>query len=325
MNKKENKMIRITKFCNEHNFSVKKFINIFIEQGVLNKDELNTFSVNSKYKNIGKQEKDVDGNFFLLINEKEVLRYISEKKLKNTLYLKDDEKKFSQLTDISSKKDRFLKLKSKTLIFLDFEAKNQEYSECGIIIAKNGKVLTKKYLIDENICDNEKIEKIVKSNELNGVKTIKNQKEKLDVVLKKYIKENSIIVSHNSNSERKILQKLNIDVTNIEFICTEKFSEGFINFISIDNKIKSPNLLELANFFGIKLNLSLIHTAFYDSYICYEIFKKYNEMLLLNNMKDFPINFNIKQKCIKLSTRKEKLEKKKIRKSYIENYMSNIS
>ena len=51
-------------------------------------------------------------------------------------------------------------------------------------------------------------EKIVKSNELNGVKTIKNQKEKLDVVLKKYIKENSIIVSHNSNSERKILATL---------------------------------------------------------------------------------------------------------------------
>lgn len=320
---KKDEMLRITKFCNEYNFSVKKFINLFIEQGVLIKDEINKFLINNEYNHIGKQLKDKDNKIYLVLNKKETLNYINEHNLLESLFLTEDEKKFSQLTDIKSKKDRFLKFKNKTLIFLDFEAKNQEYSECGIVILKRGKIIKKDYLIDKNSSDDDKIKSTIKSQELSDVNICIDEKEILDEILKKYIKENSIIVSHNSNSEKKILQKLNIDVTNIEFICTEKFSEGFINFFSIDDKIKSPNLLELANFFELKLNLSLVHTAFYDALICYEIFNKYNEMLLLNDLKNYPLNFKIKQKCIKLSTRKEKLEKRKMRKLYLDNYTTN--
>ena len=169
---------------------------------------------------------------------------------------------------------------------------------------------------------NERLEELKNNTKELKVETIVENKNKLDKILKSFLEKDSIIVSHNSNAERKILQKLNIDVSNMEFICTEKFSEGFIEFYTFDNVIKSPNLIELANFFQIKLDLKLVHTAFYDSFISYEIFRNYEKMLINYEIKDFPLKFLIKQRGIKILTRKEKLEKRKERKEIKDNYLN---
>lgn len=326
MKEKEKK---ISKFCNENGFSIKKFITLFIEKGILIKsDEISEksgnqkFYFNNKFNKLGRKIEIDNENSFIVVNEEEVLKYLTKNNFKENLFLSEEEKFFLQLTDIKLKKERFLEFLDKKLIFLDFEAKNQEYSQSGIIIYDNGKIVKKQYLICNESVSKDKSNELKNSVKDLGVDTIISNKKELDKILKSIIKEGSIIVSHNSNAERKILQKLDIDVSKIEFICTEKFSEGFVEFYTFDDILKSPNLIELANFFKIKLNLKLVHTAFYDSFVVYEIFLNYEKMLKNIDIKNFPLKHVIKQRGLKILTRKEKLEKRKERKEIKNNYLN---
>lgn len=321
---------KISKFCNDNNFSTKKFISLLLEEGIFKQtDEINEytgkykFEVSNTFHYFGRYALDDNGDVYLIINEKRMLNYLKQNEFMEMVQIKEEEKYFTHLRDNLIKKERFLKIKNSKILFLDFESRNQLYSELGLILMINGKMIKEEYYIDSNVMKTEKYKKKYEKSKRLKVETTIDSKDKLNKKLLKYIEEVDIVIGHNVNSEKKILEKEGFDITDIEFICTEKFIEGFIDF-HLEKNVKSPNLIELAEFFKLKIERSFVHNAFYDALITKQVTEKLWKVIEHTDYEKFPLSYNIKVNNKKSLSRKEKLEKVKVRKEIKKEYKKSL-
>lgn len=331
---------KLSKFCRDNNLYTKQFISFllkeefFIETKKLNKDTGKfKFTINKEknWEKYGCLNIDEQGSSVITIYEEEMLKYLQNKNQLEEVIIKEEDKHFNQINDLKVKKEKLLSFQDKTIMFLDFESMNQNFSEAGFVITKNNKVIDKKYLIKKNLNRRRTKNSIESQKELakNFHTSIIISDEKTIIeILKQHLKYVDCIVAHNVDSERKILMKYNLDIENIEFICTENLSTSIVDFYTFRGIKKSPNLKELSRYLNKKIHHQYIHYSFYDAVLSMKCFRKLTSMFIKHDIEDFPLKHTLKSKnghdpYLKMS-RKDKLTSKNERKRLIKEYYSSL-
>lgn len=300
-NEKLNKnYITISKICNKYNFSIKKFILFLENENLL----LKTSEYNEKtaqFKFIFNQSMNkynyycLTDNSQLYLHEKNIMKLIYHKKSFNNILFSEEESYINQVNDIQIKQDKIKEIKQKMLLFIDFEFQGNYYTEVSLKLVHNNHVLQDYYLFKKESLVKKKIQEKHLHCLENNIKVNVLSEKHINKLIKNLISKSDYIISHNSSSEKKIIDFYDLNENNIEHLCTERLTKGYINFIKDGKGKNGPTLNELAEFFNMKVKRENLHYAFYDNLLCYYVYHKLFSLITKNDISIFPLNCNIKK------------------------------
>lgn len=281
--------VNIILLSKKHKITKTNLVNLFKDLELLDGSG-KTLKSNSKFIKLDKENILVDKKYFYNI-------IAHNNKFSDLVLTLNDNKPIHEIKDDIIRLKKLNEATTKRLLFLDFEFVANQYYEVAFQIIENGKLIQKGYFFEEKALEQQFISengqyncvnKIVsKTNQLKNNKKNINKfdvlsRKKINFILSDILDNVDYMVAHHSNSELQVLKNNNIIIPKSKTICTDKLFISQMDKLAKNGiKKSSMKLLDLLEFFDVKIDQSKLHYAYYDveilKIVFFNIVKYYND------------------------------------------------
>lgn len=264
--------IDILKIIKKHKLTKTNLVNLLKDLNLLDGSGKLLIS-NSKYVILEKENIFIDKKYFY--NE-----IVNTNKFSNLVLTLNDNKAIHEIKDDIIRLKKLNIASTKRLLFLDFEFVANQYYEVAFQIVENGELVQKGYFFEEKALEQQFISEngqyncvnkiVTKTNQLNKHKKNINKfdilnRNKINFILSDLLNNVDYMVAHHSNSELQVLKNNNIIIPKSKTICTDKLFISQMDKLAKNGiKKSSMKLIDILEFFNVKIDQSKLHYAYYD-------------------------------------------------------------
>lgn len=276
----DNRFVNILTLSKRHKVTKTNLINLLKDLDLIDGSG-KLLKSNSKFIKIDKENVLINNSFFY--NE-----IISNDKFSNFVLTLNDNKPIHEIKDDIIRLKKLNEASKKRLLFLDFEFVANQYYEVAFQVVDNGVLIQKGYFFEEKALEQQFISENGFYNCINKIVTKTNQlkmnkkninkfdilsRSKINFILSDVIKDIDYMIAHHSNSELQVLKTNNIIIPKEKTICTDKLFISQMEKLAKNGiKKSSMKLIDILEFFDVKIDPSKLHYAYYDVEVLKTVF-----------------------------------------------------